>query len=419
MIKRHRKAFWIVGIVIVLIGALAVFFQYQNKESQTILGMTSEEKLSDFDTLCAILDECYPFWHEVQQANIDKDEVYRVYRDNIANTKTDIEFFKEISYFLKEFHGFGHLSVLDGYLYRLYLDSVSAGNEVLSKQEKQKIQTLVDVLTNPVSQKTYSLLDQSHEGFRSTIGLKEEYKNQEPSTETGALPQLETAIDNDQKAAYLKIDTFDLTNYQRDKSLLEKFYKEIEAVPNLIVDLRGNSGGSDLYWQDLIVAPNAKESLLSERYYLFHVSEANREYIVANGILPEELAVSAESILSQYQNRFSHYTVDKTAFDAAESPYKGKIWVLVDDTVYSASENFAVFCKNTGFATLVGTATGGDGGIADPMLVALPNSGLIVRFSVFYGINADGSGNEANGTKPDILITDGEDALNKCLELIE
>ena len=92
--------------------------------------------------------------------------------------------------------------------------------------------------------------------------------------------------------------------------------------------------------------------------------------------------------------------------------------MLVDEKVYSASENFVQFCKNTGFARLVGTPTGGDGGIADPILITLPNSGLLIRFSIFYGLNADGSGNEAAGTTPDLLVGQGEDALEICKALI-
>ncbi len=91
--------------------------------------------------------------------------------------------------------------------------------------------------------------------------------------------------------------------------------------------------------------------------------------------------------------------------------------VLVDEDVYSASENFVMFCKNTGFATLAGTTTGGDGGISDPMLLSLPNSGLIVRFSIYYSLNADGTGNEANGTKPEIIVTKEE--WEKCQEILE
>lgn len=96
----------------------------------------------------------------------------------MEETKTDIAFFKNIAYFLKEFKGLGHLSVLDGSMYRLYMDAISDGDRLLSPQEKQKIQPLREVLENPVSKNTYEQLDQSHTGFRSVIGLKEEYRSQ-------------------------------------------------------------------------------------------------------------------------------------------------------------------------------------------------------------------------------------------------
>jgi len=203
-------------------------------------------------------------------------------------------------------------------------------------------------LENPVSQNTYRQLDQSHKGFRSTIGLKEEYKeenkNREIEEKTQS-PKIETSV-LDKQTAYIRTDSFELTNYQKDKETLEPFR-------------------------------------------------------------------------AQYRGHFTHYMTDTEIFEAAENLYNGTIWILVDDTVYSSSENFVMFCKNTGFAALVGASTGGDGGIADPLLVALPNSGLIVLFSVFYGLNGDGSGNEANGTKPDIVLSENEDALKKCLERID
>ena len=210
-----------------------------------------------------------------------------------------------------------------------------------------------------------------------------------------------------------------MTNYQKNKKTLETFFTQIKDIPNLIIDLRGNSGGSDLYWQNLIVEPNAKENLTSERYFLFNQSEIVDDYISALGISTNKISELPEPLVSQYTNNFTHYTTDMETFEVAENPYNGTIWVLIDDTVYSSSENFVMFCKNTGFATLIGTPTNGDGGIADPILVSLPNSGLLIRFSVFYGLNKDGSGNEANGTKPDIVISDNEDALEKCLELID
>ena len=104
----------VICILVICICVSFLFIQYQNRKSQTILNMSIEQKVSDFDVLCETLDKSYPFWSEVEQAGIDKENIYNTYRTNIANTDTDIDFFKYIGYFLKEFKGFGHLSVLDG-----------------------------------------------------------------------------------------------------------------------------------------------------------------------------------------------------------------------------------------------------------------------------------------------------------------
>lgn len=418
MRSSRKKLLFVFGILVVCIGACLLFLQYQNEKTQTILNLTTEQKLSDFDTLCTILDASYPFWKDIEQIGIDKEAVYHTYRTDIENTDTDIEFFKYISYFLNEFGGIGHLTVLDGYMYSIYIDTLSESCHMLSAQEEQSIAPLRHVLENPVSLNTYGQLDQSHGGFRSTIGLKKEYESRVTENEMNT-SQIISSVYDDRKAAYIKIDSFELTNYQEDKATLETFFLQIEDVPNLIIDLRDNRGGSDLYWEDLIVMPNAKENLVSERYFLFNQSESTKDYISALGIDVNEISSLPDSFLSQYEDSFTHYTIDTEEYNAAEKPYKGKIWVLVDDTIYSSSENFVMFCKNTGFATLVGTSTSGDGGIADPLFVSLPNSGLIIRFSVFYGLNKDGSGNEAKGTEPDIVIFDNEDALEKCLDLID
>lgn len=417
MAKRYKPLFFVICILVTCICALFLFFEYQNRKSQMILNLNVEQKLSDFDVLCEILDKSYPFWSDVERAGIDKENIYNTYRTKIADTNTDIEFFKNMGHFLKEFEGFGHLSVLDGYMYGMYMDTILENDRVLSAKEEQSIGYLQKVLNNPVSQRTYHLLDQSHTGFRSVIGLKEEYRSIDIKNTTEQ-SEIVTSI-YDERTAYIKIESFELTRFQKDKEVLESFYEQIRDIPNLIIDLRGNSGGSDLYWQDLIVKPNAKAKLTSERYFLFNQSEITENYISALGVRKKEIDELPEPLLSQYKGNFTHYTTDTETFDAADKPYSGTIWVLVDDAVYSSSENFVMFCKNTGFATLVGTSTNGDGGMADPILVSLPNSGLIIRFSMFYGLNGDGSSNEENGTKPDIIVTENEDALKKCLEQIK
>ena len=101
-----------------------------------------------------------------------------------------------------------------------------------------------------------------------------------------------------------------------------------------------------------------------------------------------------------------------------EKMLNGKLWILVSENVFSSSEYAAMFTKATGFATLVGTRTGGDGIGVDPIPVVMPNSGLIVRYSPVYGVSYDGSGSQEFGTEPDIISPDGEDALTTCLKII-
>lgn len=81
-------------------------------------------------------------------------------------------------------------------------------------------------------------------------------------------------------------------------------------------------------------------------------------------------------------------------------------------------ESFAAVAKNSEWATLVGSATRGDGVLMDLVLLDLPNSGLLIRFPLDMGLNADGTSNWENGTQPDVAIKDGEDALDVVLQFI-
>ncbi|MFQ7454202.1 MAG: S41 family peptidase [Flavonifractor plautii] len=113
-------------------------------------------------------------------------------------------------------------------------------------------------------------------------------------------------------------------------------------------------------------------------------------------------------------------TVSHTVEPAAKpSPFRGRIWVLVDESVYSASESFVLFCQQTGFATLVGRTTGGDGiGAMDPVYLQLPNSGILIQYTVPFGLNPDGSSNEEMGTTPDLVSPAEEPPLITALRAI-
>lgn len=96
-----------------------------------------------------------------------------------------------------------------------------------------------------------------------------------------------------------------------------------------------------------------------------------------------------------------------------EKGYSGNIYLLVDRGVFSSSEGFAIFCKDSGWAKVVGNEnTGGDGVGIDPIVFKLPNSGLAVRSTAEKGLNKDGSSNLENGTSLDLYMNSLDDLIN-------
>ena len=84
--------------------------------------------------------------------------------------------------------------------------------------------------------------------------------------------------------------------------------------------------------------------------------------------------------------------------------FEGKIYLLADDEVFPSTETLAYFCKATQFTTVAGTQTNGDGIGNDPLLITLPNSGVIIRFTDEMALNPDGSSNEEMRMIPDIIL---------------
>ncbi|MDR1523425.1 MAG: hypothetical protein LBS29_05720 [Endomicrobium sp.] len=60
-----------------------------------------------------------------------------------------------------------------------------------------------------------------------------------------------------------------------------------------------------------------------------------------------------------------------------------------------------------------------DGCILNPVLIMLPNSKMILRYSLDYSINPDGTCNAEIGTILDIKSSNRETPLETCLKVIK
>lgn len=371
-----------------------------------MLGLTPAQRLEDYEFFWKTLRESYPYYSLLERQGFDMDVIYQEYRDMIANYDNDTDLYAAINSICYRFGGTGHLMLIDAatrdYLTPLY--EQTAGRK-----------TWADTLTNPVSAKQYPKIA----AFESYTAADDGTSNVSQSTQT-KLDNVTTLHLNDQ-TAYLRISSFAYENISADQKKISDFYDALDGCKNLIIDITGNGGGSDNYWQDLLVAPLISKPLSATHYLLMQNTANNQPY------LSEALGSSALQPISklpkldalQDRDRMTHFIADTVTVQPAKkhTAFSGKIWLLVDEGVYSSSEALAAFSKSTGFATLVGTQTGGDGLGMDPVFMVLPNSGLIVRYSALYGLNPDGSCNEEFGTTPDI-ISQNEAPLTTALREI-
>lgn len=369
----------------------------------------------DYNYFWDTIKNNYPFYNAAKRFGIDLESIHKEGRDRINGTMTLAEFAELMNKTISKFDGAGHMTFI--YPSRVYTSYRNLYTGLYDKTQTSHTNYLANILNSVKTVNSYKYLDPDE----STITPDSSRKNNEPAP----IPNNFTAnILEENNVAYVKINSFKINNVDFDLQKLQPFYKSVENYPNIIIDIRGNGGGSDSYWNKNIMQPLLGKSVMLESVLLFNNTEHIRKYIDADKLF--ELSVPLNNFrklpnLNQEDKaKLTHACVIKSEIKKQDiqSNFKGKVWLLVDKHVYSSSESFTLACKSTGFATIVGTNTGGNGGGIDSMIFALPNTGLVWRNSIFYSINPDGSSNEEFGTSPDIRINKNEDALTVCLKKI-
>lgn len=411
----------IIALIVILISTSSItYFCMKNhkataKPKVSVLShsdqLSQKEKLADFEYMYTVLKENYPFFEvNKRMNNVDWLNKKSEYIKEIKATNNDQEFYTSLNSIVKELNN-RHTNILDkkGYVY--FYNNVFSGSASINKPwytelSKKKTQSRYLVKWNN------ALYDKN----TNNLSVSNAANTDESSN-------IHTQILIKNKVAYLSISSFDtnIINTDEDMRTLKPFLSRLKNYDALIIDIRGNSGGNNAYWQNYLVPLIINKPLTNREYYVYRggdfsasfikcaLGDAYNEIDLVKNINKEDL----KNIPPEITKDFKYYLACDNVITPKDSVgFKGKVFMLVDKDVYSASEMFATFAKHTGFATIVGEKTGGDGIGQTPLLCSLPNSGYVLKFSYVMGLTSDGSCDEEVKTEPDIKVNDATKAAN-------
>lgn len=361
--------------------------------------LTEEQKIEDFNYLYKTIEENYPFLETNKRLNnVDWLSKKEEYLQRVKNTKSDIEFLMTLNSILSELNN-GHTHMItNSSQFRDFREIYS-----MNKGWQKKVQL--------------SVLDNKKALARYNINKNEKIPvlNQGKNENTEGIRNASTKDIVEGKIGYIYIpQMISYYNMGNDIELIDEYLNNIKEYQALIIDIRGNGGGDSYYWISYLV-PKLIDKVYENTNYSFwkdgeiinnYLKKSKVKYSTGFGEVKDLDTTKLVNLPVEVKEDFKYYSKNTMEISPNEDSikFKGNIYMLVDKGVYSSSEAFASFAKQTGFATLIGERTGGDGICSDPLLHMLPNSGYVFRFSKDMGTTADGTSNEEFKTEPDYLI---------------
>lgn len=231
------------------------------------LTLTKEQMREDFEAMVRIIKDNYPFLQVNQRVHhIDWLQNVARYEQFVLQANTDQEFRDKMNTVLSDLNN-GHTYFLDKSSYenmkRTYADI--KGRELWHQK-----------LNQPHVEARYS----------GTWDAKSGLSRGSVFGGWSALPM--TRILEEGKLAYLSISSLPHERVEEDNEMLAPFLEEIRSYDALIIDIRGNGGGSTSYW-GMLVPKLMKEPLTSVSYFLFRKGELAQQY-AHSAYSPEQLA---------------------------------------------------------------------------------------------------------------------------------
>jgi C-terminal processing protease CtpA/Prc len=206
----------------------------------------------------------------------------------------------------------------------------------------------------------------------------------------GSSHLVEFSLWSKHKTARLRMKTFYTVSLKKKGIQYKKYFKNLfrlieeDEIENLVIDIRGNAGGSLYLAADLLAYLLDGRFRFLERYQLSpNLHLTHKQHIARDPFVSFKWLVTLkrEEWRSFPWNRLLKPQKPKRRFR-----FKGKIYVLIDGETFSAASMFAALLRGRVNTIFVGEETGGStcGNGVSPIHLTLPNSRLRVQIPFGY-----------------------------------
>lgn len=214
--------------------------------------------------------------------------------------------------------------------------------------------------------------------------------------------------------AVLKIKNFTYVNYYL--SFHQQFFKLMykDKVKNLVIDLRGNTGGFPAIGLDLMrYLVNGRCTQIKSRQEPYNKISFN------NNILKGAGYDANVDTTGEHENYKYHLKYFSDVYCYTDYFFDKNVYLLVDKGTFSAASIFAASLKNQRKIIVLGEETGGSETGSDSAfsIIKLPNTGLLLDFPRYWVNIATDHPKSTHGLIPDVVVksspvtSNGEDAV--------
>ncbi len=310
--------------VLFLVIILAFIILLGNSTYSQKNQLSEEEKVDDFNYVYNVVKTGYPYLGVNKRLNnidwlANKDE----YTKRIKNTENDEEFIEELSSILSDLNN-KHTEVIDNKKrYELFKKSYS-NNDWYDFLNDKKVVDRYDSMNLKIKMPDDIFV-------KKELILKDVIKGQIGYMYLPSMSSKNGSINNDLK-------------------IIGDYINTLEKHKALIIDIRGNLGGSDRYWQG-IVSKLIKNDVKINGYRIYrNNNEIVKKYTNARNIklnpvenLPASVKENAPKEIIKDFNDFedTSYTIKSTD----DSKFKGNIYLLVDRKYIHHQSHLQCFVK--------------------------------------------------------------------------